>query len=305
VLGNNKDSPAFYLANQGYDVWLGNNRGVFPNHNTHNPKDKEYWDWCLDDLAKYDFPAMLEYVISKTNRSQLIYMGHSQGNTQAFLGLSMNPQLCQKLQLFIALAPAVFIHPPKHWALQHLVNIYTNGTFELFFGKKAFIPSMCFMQKYLPAFLFAHMSYNMFCYLFNWGDDLWKKSRKVKYFLFSPRPVSCKLLMHWCSIIKEGRLHSFNGSYHENCNADGAANTGCNLKDITCPVALMYSTGDSLVHGKKLVQEMRQHNCLFHVEEFSNYEHVDMVWAQDTKNTIYSKMAFVIEKAQAQFKNIN
>jgi hypothetical protein len=118
-----------------------------------------------------------------------------------------------------------------------MVKLYTNNTFDLYFGKKSFIPIMCVMQKYLPAKIFSNMSYNMFCYLFNWGDHFWKKSRKVKYFLFSPRPLSCKLMLHWCSIIKEGILHPFRRGLEDHNKQY------CNIKSIQCPVALFYSTG--------------------------------------------------------------
>lgn len=36
-------------------------------------------------------------------------MGHSQGNAQAFIGLSQHPQLADKIELFVALAPAFYI----------------------------------------------------------------------------------------------------------------------------------------------------------------------------------------------------
>lgn len=110
---SDNESLAFYLADRGFDVWLGNNRGVSINHSHLHPSNEKYWDWSLDELAMFDFPAMIDYIREKTGFVQVVYAGHSQGNAQAFLGLSHNPALSEKIKLFIALCPAFYINQPK------------------------------------------------------------------------------------------------------------------------------------------------------------------------------------------------
>jgi len=39
---------------------------------------------------------------------QVAYIGHSQGNAQAFIALSLYPEIADQLSCFVALAPAVF-----------------------------------------------------------------------------------------------------------------------------------------------------------------------------------------------------
>ena len=57
----NEKSLAYVLAEKGYDVWLGNNRGnKYSRHNTHiDPaKDKaDFFDYSFYELGKYDAPA--------------------------------------------------------------------------------------------------------------------------------------------------------------------------------------------------------------------------------------------------------
>lgn len=105
------DSLAFVLANEGHDVWLGNNRCVEKRHKFLKPHDHAFWDWSMDELAKFDFPALIDYVLKMTQYTQLIYIGHSQGTSQAFLGLNFNPALSKKLKCFVALAPALYLGP--------------------------------------------------------------------------------------------------------------------------------------------------------------------------------------------------
>jgi len=56
-----ENSLPIMLALQGYDVWIGNNRGtVFSDKNSHLPN---YWDFSMDHFAKYDQPALINKVL--------------------------------------------------------------------------------------------------------------------------------------------------------------------------------------------------------------------------------------------------
>jgi pimeloyl-ACP methyl ester carboxylesterase len=83
---------------------------VDESHESLSTESEEYWDWTLDELGTLDFPCLIDYVLKQTNQTKLTYIGHSQGSAQAFIGLSQNPGLSDKIQLFIALAPAYFIN---------------------------------------------------------------------------------------------------------------------------------------------------------------------------------------------------
>ncbi|CAH8504762.1 unnamed protein product, partial [Dicrocoelium dendriticum] len=73
-------SLGFILADAGYDVWLGNSRGT--NYSRGHAKlttdDQSYWDFSWDEMADYDLPASINYVLSTTKTKSLAYIGHSQ-----------------------------------------------------------------------------------------------------------------------------------------------------------------------------------------------------------------------------------
>ncbi|XP_073934927.1 lipase member K isoform X3 [Castor canadensis] len=111
------NSLAFLLADNGYDVWLGNSRGNTwsRKHLKLSPKSPEYWAFSLDEMAKYDLPATINLIIEKTGQERLYYVGHSQGTTIAFIAFSTNPELAKRIKIFFALAPVVtvkYTHSP-------------------------------------------------------------------------------------------------------------------------------------------------------------------------------------------------
>lgn len=58
-------------------------------------------------MGKYDVPAILNFILSKTGHDKLIYIGHSMGCSMFFVAMSTYPELGSKIELMIALAPAV------------------------------------------------------------------------------------------------------------------------------------------------------------------------------------------------------
>ncbi|XP_050343812.1 lipase 3-like [Nymphalis io] len=93
---------AYILAEEGYDVWMGNARGVLNSrrHVTLDPDVdvEEFFDITYEDIGMKDLPAMIDYILDVTGKSQLHYVGHSQGGT-AFLVLnSMLPEYNQKIK---------------------------------------------------------------------------------------------------------------------------------------------------------------------------------------------------------------
>lgn len=121
-------APPFVLAEQGYDVWLGNNRGTrFGGYHTtlDRKKDAEYWRFSQEELGLEDLPTFIDHILETTGQEQLTYIGHSQGTTQMFLGASLDPDYFSKrVNLFVALAPVTSLVNCKVKAFHASANIW-------------------------------------------------------------------------------------------------------------------------------------------------------------------------------------
>ena len=114
-LQNGKNSLPFLLMEQGYDVWIGHNRGTVHSLG-HLSKDSQasnsdYWDFNIDDYALKDLPANLETVKERTGAKKLIYIGHSQGTTLFFMLYMHNPSYVESsIEKFISIGTVYTIN---------------------------------------------------------------------------------------------------------------------------------------------------------------------------------------------------
>jgi len=109
-----QDSLAFKLADAGYDVWMVNSRGN--RHSLNNrymdTNDADFWDFSFQEIAQFDLPASIHFVLKLTGQKQVSFIGHSLGSSAMFAALATNPELAFYINLFIALAPLTKITNP-------------------------------------------------------------------------------------------------------------------------------------------------------------------------------------------------
>ena len=107
-----KDSLAFMLADQGFDVYLANSRGnrYSRDHVSMKCSQPEFWKWSFQEMAKYDLPATINAVLERSNRKNLYYIGHSQGTMIMFSYLSEAfPEEASKIRAFFALGRGFYL----------------------------------------------------------------------------------------------------------------------------------------------------------------------------------------------------
>ena len=72
VLNSPDVAHTFVLAREGFDVWMGNNRGCQYSleHKTLDPNDATdkpvYWDFSFEEMGTKDLPATIDYILEVT-----------------------------------------------------------------------------------------------------------------------------------------------------------------------------------------------------------------------------------------------
>lgn len=293
-------SPAFWLANQGYDVWLSNTRGnkYSREHKTISPKKKEFWEFSFEDMAK-DVKANVDHVIEKTGQEKIAYMGHSQGTTQMFVAVSEDPDYYKtRISAFIAIGPVARLDHAKSTLLSILASVKgifvttakTLGMYELFPANYLTTTAMRMMCGTFPILckgvniLFADQ--NPFV------DD---SKMFADYMGHNPSGTSLKALNHFAQVMNAKKFQHFDYGKKQNRKVYGTDSPTeiplANMNGVI-PVALLVGKNDELgdVADCKWIEETIPDSITLH--KVYNYGHLtfmigkDMVYLHDVDDVL-------------------
>ncbi|EPQ13777.1 Gastric triacylglycerol lipase [Myotis brandtii] len=274
------NSLGFLLADAGYDVWLGNSRGnTWARRNIYySPNSAEFWAFSFDEMAKYDLPATIDFIVKKTGQEKLHYVGHSQGTTIGFIAFSTNPKLAKKIKAFYALAPVATVKYIKS-PLKEL-KLIPSFLFKVIFGNKEFFP-----HNYFDEFL---------------GTELC--SRKILNELCS------NALFIICGFdhknlnmaVKSGKFQAFDwGSPVQNMmHFNQPTPPIYSVTDMNVPIAVWNGGKDWLADPQDVDLLLPKLPNLIYHKNIPFYNHLDFIWAMDAPQEVYNEIVNLMVKNQ-------
>lgn len=212
----------YIMANEGFDVWIGNSRGnkYCKRHTKFDVKSFEFWQFSLHEMGNYDLPAVLTYILSTNSTHQpVIYFGHSQGTAMLFAALTSQLEFFQShIKVFIALAPVARL---SNMSSTLLKMVQKSSIHKMF--KATHIYEMFPSDENSSEFTsFINKHFNS---VSNWGlglisDDGSEKANDIKqigvYMKHYPCGTSLKSLNHFIQIYKSKTFTMYD--YKEEAN---------------------------------------------------------------------------------------
>jgi len=303
------------LVDAGYDVWIGNNRGTTVSHEhidrinhdwTHS--NSEFWDFSIDEIAKYDMPSMVDYILEITNSEKIVYAGHSLGSVQFLVQSAINPDFInQKIKAFIGMAPVFHIYHTTGTFLR-LLNFSRIPDILYWLGMRNFwvAPSMTQLNSlagvYAPSVVvFAYQFLNGFT-----KNQTLDHERLPVITMHEPGGTSTQSVLHWMQMMRKDGLRMFDRGEEGNLKKYGQKTPpeyeASNLAKLKIPILLVVSKKDPLVADEDLAR-LRRVLPYHKIKYVEDYGHGDFVWSDDAHVKVYIDAMQFLKENNADIDN--
>eukprot|EP00475_Leptophrys_vorax_P009321 TRINITY_DN1617_c0_g1_i4.p1 TRINITY_DN1617_c0_g1~~TRINITY_DN1617_c0_g1_i4.p1 ORF type:complete len:402 (+),score=81.24 TRINITY_DN1617_c0_g1_i4:1184-2389(+) len=296
-------SLPFILADAGYDVWLGNNRGCkwsLPTCDT-----EACWDFSFDEYIMYDWPAMVDFVLARSHAATLTYVGHSQGTLQAFGGLAYDVEMQKKVNLFVALAPVAFVYNIDSLLVTATARLNVDQLIQKF-GFKEFLPSTDFIHevaKLCDHTILRSVCFDVFYQLKGKNPTEGHNLNMSRFELITwnfPAGTSVKNMAHWGQIVRVNRFGMYDYGSDGNMLKYGQASPpDYDLTKIKTPTATFVGGYDVLadpMDAEKLEAILSNNGALVLAHKEESYDHADFIVGIDAHERVYPIVLQLLEQ---------
>uniref|UniRef100_T1JGJ3 Partial AB-hydrolase lipase domain-containing protein n=1 Tax=Strigamia maritima TaxID=126957 RepID=T1JGJ3_STRMM len=239
----------YTLANEGYDVWLGNFRCSFQDvsHIKYSQLQSKFWDFGMDEMALSDTPAMINHILQTTNQTKLSILSMSMSTATTTAMLAFKPELNNKVSRHVALAPVVYLHyivdaiPYKFLKKLYDITGITDNIFSTL-NKLGFylVPFACSPFSFIPickAIEICVIGYSPGSYGFCTAGLITSILRGT----------SLRTLLHFYQLITKKQLMQYDFGSEENLLRYGTDMPPIvDVSQITTPTSLIHSSNDPL-----------------------------------------------------------
>ncbi|XP_036590993.1 lipase member J-like [Trichosurus vulpecula] len=299
------NSLGFILADAGFDVWMGNSRGCTYSlkHAFLSTNSTEYWAFSFDELARYDLPASIDYIVKKTGQ-KIYYVGHSQGTLIGFLAFSTLPKLAQEVKAFFALAPVFYIRHIKSPPALLLLQV-PESSLKLLLGDKDFLTKTA-LKKVLADKACENEVTDVFCAqtifsLSGFDPENLNMSRIDVYAAHNTEGTSVQNGLHFYQVYHEIQpiLRAYDwGSPEENlAHYNQTIPPTYNLSTMKVPTALWSGLRDSLADPIDVSNLVPQIPKMIYHKIIPTYDHLSFVFGINAPQTVYYEIIKMIKES--------
>jgi pimeloyl-ACP methyl ester carboxylesterase len=320
VVNSAEQSLAFILANEGYDVFLGNSRGnkYATGVTTHRPHSAKYWEWSFDDMAKYDMPAQVDAVLKRTQQASLRMVCHSQGCTQSIMALTENyGNLSHKISHLVGLAPVTALEHQNSVLLQALSLLPATSIIKLL-GDDDFLPDSKLLNHLLPKICGndPHLCDNVMYLLVGNNITNLNQTRLPVYLSHFPSGTSMVNMDHWVQYVRAKRtIHELFNMYDfdflsfvpivKDLGWSNLAHYGqltppkynlTKFPSAQVKLSVFHGSLDTLADPKDVQWFMSKLPANVSFQQYlPGYSHLDFVWSMFAYKTVYPNVLHALQ----------
>ncbi|XP_050509824.1 lipase 3 isoform X2 [Diabrotica virgifera virgifera] len=250
------------LSDEGYDVWLGNNRGntYSQKHSSTTIKNASFWDFSFHEIGVRDTPAVIDFILDKTGEKTLSYVAHSTGVAQFLIATSMKPEYQNKVKIAAALAPVVYLDHSTNF----LLKMVTKDNYAQILAAEESAKATVILDHNsiiwdlgLGAIcgMFKELCADLIFLLTGFDTDQLDRSSIIPFFSSFPAGISVKELNHVLQWKMNGLFSQYDYGMIKNKQIYNSIKPPIyDLSNVTVPVALFYGQNDlistSALNGK-------------------------------------------------------
>ncbi|KAK9731506.1 alpha/beta-hydrolase lipase region [Popillia japonica] len=317
VAGGPTHGLAYQLADNGFDVFLGNARGSrYGLRHLHlNPqKDGHFWRYCWHDIGIRDLPAIVDKILKITSKTQISYVGHNQGNTIFYVMASIKPEYNAKVSKMVALGPLVYIQHSQHPLIKQIVqNQDSNSWIVKNIGQHEFSPSNDVVAEQQNQ-CFSNGIDRRICennyFILNHISRKTDQNLALEIVESKPRGCTTKQLLHYAQIMQTGRFAPYatsddDSSASSDDESDSESSQEENIADqneyslerVTVPHYIFDVPQDDWYSAKDLDKLKSRLPFVEKVYEFPQYSsNVDLLLAEDAHHGVHEKIVEILKK---------
>ncbi|HZW33838.1 MAG TPA: alpha/beta fold hydrolase [Isosphaeraceae bacterium] len=283
------------LTARGYDVYVFDIRGSGENarlgrHDRINRllrqtplRERGERDWTIDDLVRYDVPAILDYVQRETGHEQVNWVGHSMGGMLVFPYVELN-QPAERIAAFVGMGSTIILAETP----QRDMLLANRGLRAL-----SVFASPGRLGRPLTYFRMPGMDQIDRFYYTRENVDRLTVSRFYGYTLEDPGPGAFRQLDPYLQ-------------YGHMLSADRSIDYAARLGEVTTPTLLIAGDGDIISDipsteltfaalgspDKTLLKFGKKHG---HV---ADYGHCDLVWSRHAAREVFPPLIDWLDRHQ-------
>ncbi|XP_026430117.1 triacylglycerol lipase 2-like [Papaver somniferum] len=306
-LDSPKESLGFILADNNYDVWVGNTRGTrySRGHTRLNSLLPQYWDYSWDDMALSDLPAYINFVYKQTKK-KINYIGHSQGTIMALASFSLGPkapdEVLTKLKAAALLSPVAY--------LSHMLNPMSRIVAKTIAQECQGAYAMAEvnmkderMSAYLGAICKSVQGLNCFDSVssFTGKNCCLNATSFDKFIANSPQSTSAKNSMHLAQTSNSGKFTKYDYGLLNMVKYGQLTPPPYPLTNIpkNLPIFISYGVNDALADPQDvehLLSDMKHPKNKLEVQKIANYGHLDFIIATNANRIVFKPMIAFLKR---------